>query len=238
MSILAAHGIEKLYHFFPLHYLPFIARDRVLKSKPELAKAGFRDDHNRSTSAHLDGERGFGHYVHLSTVATPPILKAKLKAGFPHIGIEIASDTLGDRSYDLCRFNIAKTRYLRRGEKPGSPETPANGRYYGKMEIPIARTLEEKASMLTLRQSETMIEVLVPGSLPLTDHAKIRVYRKEDCDEIKRIQEKVGSAWDMELQSTPRYVGDEKYIEKVSTFIDKVLEDSEWLGDGLEFDRV
>src|ERR1700754_384545 len=139
MGILQNAGVTNAYHFTPLHYLPFIAQSASLKSKPSLAADGFAATHLRSMSNAQDVTRGFGAYTHLTTDASPRILKAKLAAGFPHVGVSVPVPHVDNVEYSLCRFNVAMTRYLRKGSKKGFPESPTNGRYYKGHQIPIAR---------------------------------------------------------------------------------------------------
>ena len=58
--------------------------------------------------------RGFGNYAFLTLDVHPRILKAKLKAGFPHVAIEVPVDAFENMDYHLCRYNVAMTRQLRR----------------------------------------------------------------------------------------------------------------------------
>ena len=239
MQLLLQHGIDRVFHFAPLHYLPFIGRSRALKSKPVLAAEGYLRTHFRSTSAHIDEARGFGNFVHLSTVAAPPILAAKLGSGFPHIGIELLPSDFPQAPYDLCRFNIAKTRYLRRGGKSGFAENDANGRYYGDLQIPIARSNQEKDRLLSSREGDPMIEVLIDGCLDFSGAVIIRTYCETDQNAAKKVLTELGTEWTVQLHTPPNhYERDEAYGAKVDEFIALALSDPNWRGSGLEFDRV
>lgn len=239
MKFLNNNGIKHIFHFMPLHYLPFVARSNELKSKPLLAAEGFELSHFRSTSAHIDATRGFGNYVHLSTIAEPPILAAKLNAGFPHIGLELSTADYPQIPYDLCRFNIAKTRFLRRNGKKGFDENSANGRYYGDLQIPIARSDEEKALLLDSRQGDPMIEVLVDERLTLKPLVIVRAYCETDRDIAHNILNRLNLGWAVQLHPTQRlYKRDKTYGNCVEKFIDTALDDPCWRGNGLEFDRV
>jgi hypothetical protein len=239
MQLLTQHGIDRIFHFAPLHYLPFIGRAQRLKSKPVLASEGFLSNHFRSTSAHIDEARGFGNYVHLSTVATPPILAAKLESGFPHIGIELRTSDYPHTQYDLCRFNIAKTRYLRRDGKPGFSEGAANGQYYGSLQIPIARSAQEKDSLLRSRDRDPMVEVLIDQQLPLSGTVVVRAYCDVDQSIAENALNEIGVEWEVELHAAPStYARSPAYADKVCDFIQAALSDPNWRGNGLEFDRV
>jgi hypothetical protein len=239
VKLLRDHEIERVYHFAPLHYLPFVARARALKSKPALAEEGYSATHFRSTSAHIDLARGFGNYVHLSTVAEPPILSAKLGAGFPHIALELDTECFEDVQFDLCRFNIAKTRYLRRDGKPGFCESDVNGKYYGAMQIPIARTEVEKMNLLASRFGNPMIEVLVEDRLPIPAGVHVKAYSKSDKDIACEVLDKLDVDWlvDLAIPPTP-YERDQKYGAEVEAFIANAIAEPDWRGNGLEFDKV
>lgn len=239
MQLLKQHGVDHIYHFAPLHYLPFIAHTLQLKSKPVLTTDGYRTSHFRSTSAHIDAERGFANYVHLSTDPYPPILRAKLRSGFPHFGIEVRCAEFVDIEYDLCRFNIAKTRYLRRGEKPGFPESNSNGRYYGELQIPVARSHEEKDRLLKARKGDPMIEVLIQDRLHLNGTVQIKTYCEKDQTIAQDVLDRLGVSWTLEpVDAASAYIRSEAYAADVDHFIEAAMCDLQWRGNGLEFDRV
>src|SRR5262245_766517 len=121
MGLLADKNITHVYHYTPLHYLPFIGRSQSLMSKPSLKAAGFPQKHLRSMSNGQDVARGFGEYTHLTLEEHPAILRAKLAAGFPHVGIAVPFEVIEATKFSLCRFNVAMTRFLRRDGKPGFP---------------------------------------------------------------------------------------------------------------------
>lgn len=240
MGILKDHGVVSVHHYAPLHYLPFIARSRSLLCKPSLLKKGFPPKHLRSMSSAQDVARGFGLYTHLTLDRQPRILRAKLAAGFPHVRIDVPVDTVDDSEFSLCRFNVAMTRYLRRDGKPGFVESPSNGRYYDGHQVPIARTKADKNAMLEVHlKLKTMIEVLIHGDLSLTDDTAIVCFSDIDAAIAKQVLSLVGAVWSVTVEIPPgQYVRNEEYSASVATFIDRALSDSNWLGDGLEFDRV
>ena len=241
MGLLKDHGVENVFHFTPLHYVPFIGRSKSLLSKPSLKKAGFPSKHVRSMSAHHDVERGFGNYAHLTLDSSPRILKAKLSAGFPHVGISVPVEAIDDKvEFSLCRFNVAMTRYLRRDGKPGFPESAINGRYYEDHEIPVAKTAQDKSSMLKqFVGTSTMIEVLIHGDLTLPGDSCLLCYSELDVDFAQNILTQIGSSWKIELKDPPSpYPDDIQYHSAVGDFIDAALIDPNWRGNGLEFDRV
>jgi hypothetical protein len=169
MGALADRGVEDVYHYMPLHYLPFIARDKRLRTKPSLKKVGFNERHFRSKSHKHDTARGFYEFAFLTLDPNPRILNAKLAGGFPHIELAIPTSCVECVEYSLSRFNIAMTRQLRRDGKPGFPESAANGRYYGNRQVPIAYTYDDKLQLLRNNLGKRMIEVLLHSDLPLND---------------------------------------------------------------------
>lgn len=240
MSLLTDHGVTCVYHYTPLHYLPFIARIKSLLCKPSILKRGFPPNHLRSKSNIQDVARGFSSYTHLTLDPQPPILNAKLAAGFPHLRIAVPVQLVEATEFSLCRFNVAMARYLRRDGKPGFPESPSNGRYYEDHQIPIARTVDDKAAMLrTHIKAGTMIEVLVHGDLALTDETTITCFASVDAEIANRVLSKADTPWRLTTETPPGpYPENEKYRNAVLGFVEHALSDHHWKGDGLEFDRV
>jgi hypothetical protein len=240
MGMLLNNGISGVFHYTPLHYLPFIARSGKLLGKPSLAAQGFGPKHLRSMSSRQDIERGFGEYGFLTLDERPRILAAKLFAGFPHIGIEIPSASVEAVEFALCRYNVAMTRFLRRGNKSGFQESEVNGRYYGSKQIPIAIEHEDKEAMLAAyAQSNTMIEVLLSNDFDIPDGARIFCYCQEDYKLAVDVISALGVPWELILAEPPdAYNRRAEYGEAVSEFIEHAMADPSWRGDGLEFDRV
>lgn len=240
MGILQDAGVTNAYHFTPLHYLPFIAGSACLKSKPSLIADGFAASHLRSMSNAQDVSRGFGAYTHLTTDPAPRILRAKLAAGFPHIGLSVPISHVDAADYSLCRFNVAMTRFLRRGGKKGFPESPTNGRYYEGHQIPIARGSGDKRTMLNwhLRRG-TMIEILVHGDFALPDKTELLCYSKADEAEARAILDACGQKWTTRILPAPGpYPSRSQHRKNVQEFVIQALKDPKWRGNGLEFDRV
>src|SRR5207237_6387189 len=111
--LLTSHGVTNVFHYAPLHYILFIARSKALFSKNELRRLGYDASHFRRTSRRPDEQRGFSDYVHLTLNHFPPILKAKLAGGFPHFEIRVPAEHVEKATVHLCRYNIAKCRFLR-----------------------------------------------------------------------------------------------------------------------------
>lgn len=240
MVVLEEVGILEVFHYAPLHYLPFIVRANALKAKPTLLSEGFAQHHFRSMSRHHDMQRGFGGFLHLTTHSFPPILAAKLAGGFPHIRLAIPSATLATHAFDLCRFNVAMTRQLRRNGKSGFPESASNGRYYADMQVPVARTREDKLALLERHAARgEMVEVLVPGSLPLSANVRIDAFSEADWQLASTVVARLGRSWLTNQVMPPTlYPRSSRYANAVRSFIQSAIANPNWRGNGLEFDRV
>lgn len=212
LNTLVANDIELIFHIAPLHYLPFIARSRSLKSKTTLRDEGFGEAHFRSKSKKLDVHRGFGDYIHLSTVDRPPILDAKLSGGFPHICLSVPTTSLNGIDFDLCRYNVAMCRQLRRDGKPGFTEGPANGWYYDDNQIPIARTEREQGQLIRSRNGE-MLEVLVKPPLALPNNTQVSVFDGRDHEVALEILERLNIPWTVSLANDSNYTALPEYSE-------------------------
>ena len=239
MGLLQDEGVDVVHHYTPLHYLPFIARDRALLTKPSLLAKGFEATHLRSKSSQHDIARGFGEYAFLTLERHPKILAAKLRGGFPHIDVIVPPENLEGSTFDLCRFNVAMTRRLRRGGTSGWPESETNGRYYGAHQIPVARSDADKRSMLRKYYDSVMIEVLMHHDLCLPQETQIQVYSLADQEVAKTVLQAVEVPWAIELVDAPGpYQRSKVYADAVDEFIEKALSDASWLGNGLEYDKV
>jgi hypothetical protein len=237
-GLLTSHGISHVYHYAPLHYLPFIARTRQLLSKSQLKLAGYSNSHFRSTSHKQDAERGFSDYVHLMSRESPPILQAKISKGFPHLEIKISSPLLEKGDFHLCRYNIAKCRYLKRPGATAPAENSRNGYYHGNKQLPTAETAIEIQALLNSVSRRDVIEVLVPGSLALDKDTTLIFFDDEEKTVGDRILRKANLRWKTETKVLPWYTAKPEYSESVFAFIAQASVDPNWLGSGLEFDRV
>ena len=239
MNTVSDFGIQHIYHIAPIHYLAFIARSGRLKSKTELVRSGFEAQHFRSKSKKQDVERGFENYAHLTTSEFPPILEAKLRAGFPHIALKIASRSLDNVDFDLCRYNVAMTRKLRRGNQFGHNEGPTNGYYFDGIQIPIARTYEDQYSLLTQNISRgNMIEILVPDALELAQPSEVITFNEHDAYLVQSILAKLECDWLTECRQAELYNPHPEYVASCISYLKRATNDPEWHGDGLEFDKV
>lgn len=225
MGALVDHGVLRVHHYTPLHYLPFIARSQRLLCKSLLQAAGFPNWHLRSKSKQQDVDRGFEGYAFLTIDRTPRILSAKLAAGFPHIGISVPSEAIEATDYRLCRYNVAMTRYLRRDGKTGHMESPENGYYVGGHQIPIAVADEDKRSMLSAHLGRgTMIEVLIPGALNLPAETTVLCYSAADAQIASDILTSVNRGWAVNVVLNPGpYNRSDYHAGRVAEFVTRSL---------------
>lgn len=240
MGALTDSNVTVVHHYAPLHYLPFIARSGALLGKPSLAEQGFPPTHLRSMSSRQDIARGFGKYAFLTLDGSARILKAKLDAGFPHIGVRIPASVVDAYTYSVCRYNVAMTRYLRRAGSPGFPESETNGRYYDQQQIPVARTDHDKRALLKKHLGiGTMIEVLVEGDINLPDETEIVCFSDSDVAIAQKVVNHIGRSWTVMLAAPPGpYNRRQEYAQAVDAYTERALLDPLWRGNGLEFDRV
>jgi hypothetical protein len=236
-GVLTSRKLDYVYHYAPLHYLPFIARSGALLSKERLRAAGHDTSHFRSTSRRQDGERGFADYVHLTLTQSPPILLAKISRGFPHFEIQIPAARLEEREFHLCRYNIAKSRYLLRPGATSPVESAANGWFHGDKQLPTAETPEQCAALLDASSRDDMIEVLVRSTVPLGVDTTLLFLNEEERGLARDVIKGAKLPWSLKLWSV-RYRANPQYLARVREFMERTAADSTWLGDGLEFDRV
>jgi len=237
-SMLSSRGINEVFHYAPLQYLLFIARSQALLSKNELRRVGYEDSHFRRTSRSQDELRGFSNYVHLTLNHLPPILKAKLARGFPHFEVRIPAQHLEQGTMHLCRFNIAKSRYLRRQGAPGSTESRANGRYHNDKQIPTAETEAECDDLLIANLGRNMIEILIPDRLSLPADTRLIFFSKADRDFADNLLRPLRIAWQLDVAQDFSYTSATRYVNAVTRFLEHAASDPGWFGDGLDFDRV
>lgn len=237
-GIMESNGVIQVYHISPIHYLPFILRSGCLFTKKTLDQQ-FSMSHFRSMSDRHDRSRGFNDCAFLTTTAFPPILNAKLSKGFPHIRYEIPSSYIEEIEYSLCRFNIAMTRYLRRNSKPGFSESETNGRYYGQQQIPVARSDQDKSSMLSHHMpKKTMIEVIIHEDLILPSETVITCFSIDDYRRVSTMVRMFDAKWEVVSENYSGYVSNEQYEIAIDEYLAIAIGDPNWKGNGLEFDRV
>jgi hypothetical protein len=72
---------SRLYHVTPLHYLPHVLQSGALYAQSVLAGRGITP---RPTAARRDRMLGLADWVHLSLTSDTPLLRHKMKLGYPH----------------------------------------------------------------------------------------------------------------------------------------------------------
>lgn len=229
-NLLVKFGQHFAYHVIPLHYVPFIARDRRLFCKDSLRDVGFPDFHFRSTSHRTDVRRGFGSVVHSSSSARPPILDSKLCRGYPHVVIAIPLHMVPESGYLLCRYNIARNRG--RFDVSGS-----SGTLRSPFKIPVAQTLTEKQAMLQ-EFGDSLLEILFLREVELLQGTTVEAFHEEDAFLVRRILSQLDVSWETEICSPPGdYPRRLEYVSRVREFVHQAMADPRWKGFPLEFDR-
>ena len=88
---------------------------------------------------------------------------------------------------------------------PGFDESSSNGRYYGKQQIPTAQTQADKEAMLAQHlRTGTIIEVLIPGDLPLPEDTTVICYAEPDAELAQKILMKIDSPWQVVTETVRR----------------------------------
>jgi len=129
------------------------------------------------------------------------------------------------------------SRQLRRAGSTGFKERPENGYYYGNLQIPVARTPVEHHQLIQARRGK-MLEVLVKSPISLPDDTCVSVFCADDRESAANILEKLNSTWGVSQTNGLGYAALPEYSRSINQFIDTALEDRDWKGNGLEFDRV
>jgi len=199
-------------------------------------ESGFINTHFRKTSQQLDIDRGFGDYVHLSLQEDPPILESKLSKGFPHVQLRIKSTAL-PKHFDLCRYNIARTRKVKDG-KSAAIEGPKNGYYYEDLRVPVARKFSNQIAMIE-GSKNNMIEVLIPKKLDIDSSTIIECFTVKDVAITNRIIEQLNLPFNIiEKKLKFTYPENHEFRQNVSRQVISFFNDSDWKGDGLDFDKL
>jgi hypothetical protein len=106
-----------VYHYAPLHHLPFIARAGALLSGLELRKLGFAENPLRRGYRMQDERRAAAGHVHLTLEPHPRLLQVKLGGGFPHFEVAIPAGALEGHDY-LIRYGRDEVELLVAGRVP------------------------------------------------------------------------------------------------------------------------
>lgn len=232
-NILREFGHTTIYHVTPLHFLPAIASDRSLWSKNTLINLGYSTRHFRTTSFQTDIRRGFSDVVHCMTCSRPPLLASKLRKGYPHIVLEIDTESLRESDYALCRYNIARNR----GQWT---ESEQHGRIRRPYQIPVATTESEKRGLLG-NCGRSCIEVLTQSGFRLQTATTVQTFHPMDRKLVAEILEHFELPWRAKLaRSDGEYRWDSEYRATMQDYITKAMLDASWrptAEEELEFDR-
>ncbi|NUB25307.1 hypothetical protein [Azospirillum brasilense] len=229
-GLVADIGLTVAYHTTPIHYLPAIARCRRLSSKRELLAIGYDTGHFRSTSHSVDVTRGFESFVHLSARPLPPILRSKLKSGFPHAELRVVIGHLPARDLHLCRFNIARNR--NRSFQQG----PEHGWLRDGLRVPVARGADECRGLLQA-SSDGDLEVLFPGGVDLSSDTEVRAFDDADAALAEAALAAAGTGWRVTLHAGPAYPRRADRASAAEEEYARFLADVSYRGSGLDFDR-
>jgi len=236
MNSLEQTGINHVYHITPIHYLPRILQNKRLLSKSRLISDGFSTTHFRKTSHKVDGDRGFNTYVHLTPSEWPPILASKLTKGFPHLRLKINAQTLGEH-FETCRFNIARTRNIKGGKSPAA-ENNLNGYYFDNLSVPVAREIRDKIYMLR-NCKLNQLEVLIKDQLKLANDTIIEYFSERDFNLIQSIVHSHNVPFHVKKKIPHfEYPKNDNHINEVKNYLEKLSDNPNWKGDGLDFDKL
>jgi hypothetical protein len=235
-GLFTSQEVTDVFHYAPLHYLVFIARSETLYSKVQLLGKGFDRSHFRRTSQRQDERRGFANYVHLTMNALPPILRAKLNRGFPHFEIRIPAASLEQNDIHLCRYNIARSRYLRGPSKIGPSENLRNGRYHGGKLLPTAETADERAALLS-QNHPANIEVLARIKVDLPNDTRLLFFHTSDLKLAHTLLRPLRRSWQCEMARFT-YKPHPEYTAATRRFLKRVVAEPSWRGNGLDFDKL
>ncbi len=155
-------GGPLLYHTTPLHYIPHIVQDGALYAQSVLAASGITP---RATAARRDRMLGLADWVHLSLAPDTPLLRDKLRRGYPHALL------LFDRRAVLALPQVALLPYNTKAWRPRAACQP------------VTDPAEKEA--LLRRHADTgrfpSLEVLVQYGLDLTHLVRVAFATEQEC---------------------------------------------------------
>ena len=83
-----------------------------------------------------------------------------------------------------------------------------------------------------------MVEILVPNALDLTLPVSVVAFSDQDAELIRATLLELNVEWLTECIQTDLYEQRPEYATSCKKFLRRTLDDPEWFGDGLEFDKV
>lgn len=96
-----------LWHAPPLHYVPAILASGALCPKADLTAPGILP---RRTAKKRDGMMGLTGFVHFSLTPATPLLRDKLRRGYPHALFAFDGGALADLPHALLPYNTKAWR--------------------------------------------------------------------------------------------------------------------------------
>lgn len=141
------------YHAVPLYRVPYLLRTGALYAHATLQEKGIPLG-PRPTVARRDRKLRLSGYVHLALELVTPLLRDKLKKGYPHALLEFAEEIVALPGTAYLRFNPKSWRH--------------------REDFAPVLTAEEKAEFLEAWQQGQYpsAELLVPESLPLSGNVR------------------------------------------------------------------
>lgn len=187
-------GVPFLYHATPLHYLPHVGQSGALYAQSILAA---RNIAPRPTAARRDRMLGLADWVHLSLTPDTPLLRDKLRLGYPHALLVF------EREAVLALPQVALLPY---NTKAWRSRTACQ---------PVTDPLEKAA--LLRRHLETgrfpSLEVLVQYGLDLTFLVQVAFATDEERALMAALLGALGLSFPAPLVTAPAlFPGAEKYV--------------------------
>jgi hypothetical protein len=152
------------WHTTPLHYAPYLLMTGQIFSQRQLQSLSLPITPRR-TAARRDRKLGLDNFVHLSLTSVTPLLRDKLRKGYPHVLL----------AFDPVVFDL-----------PGAAFCRYNAKSWGHRErfIPVTDPAE-KAEILTAHANGRYpsLELILPERLPLFPYARcLYVASQKDAD--------------------------------------------------------
>lgn len=199
-------GVPLLYHVTPLQYLPHIGQSGALYAKSVLGASGIVP---RPTAARRDRMLGLADWVHLSLEPDTPLLRDKLRLGYPHALLAF------DREAVLALPQVALLPYNTKAWRSRAACRPLTD--------PM-----EKAALLR-RRADTgrfpSLEVLVQYGLDLTHLVRVAFAIEQERAQMAALLHALALSFPVPLVTDPRlFPGAEDYAaatgEQITAYFD------------------
>ena len=158
------------WHTTPLHYVPYLLASRCLFAQAEIKARGLPIAARR-TAERRDRKLGLDGFVHLSLSSETPLLRDKLRKGFPHVLLAFEEAVAELPGAGLCRFN-------------------AKAWAHRELFTPVTEAGERAELMAAWRSGRyPSLELLIPKELPLIPHARaLHVATETDAAYLRGFQ--------------------------------------------------